>query len=97
VFSRNYTCILSLARLIQSKSQTLLLNTDFYITPTYTHLLNDLFFSGFATKLPENAKEKDHAEDLGVDGRRCPTTLKEIGGLWIELIWFRIECSGTLL
>jgi hypothetical protein len=43
-----------------------------------------------------NVKERDHWEDLGVDGRYY-NDIKEYGNAWAGLMWLSIEESGELL
>jgi hypothetical protein len=47
----------------------------------------------------ENPKEKDHTEDIGVDGRIMLEYILEErdGKLCIGFIWFRMGNSGDLL
>jgi hypothetical protein len=44
--------------------------------------------------LSENLKGRDHAEDVGIDGR---IMLDECGKVWIGFIWLRIGTNGRLL
>jgi hypothetical protein len=47
----------------------------------------------------ENLKERDHSDELGIDGRIIlEWILGKYGGeLWTGCIWPRIETSGGLL
>jgi hypothetical protein len=46
----------------------------------------------------KNVKERDHSEDLGVDGRILQRILeKYIGKLFVGFIWLRRGTSGGLL
>jgi hypothetical protein len=43
-------------------------------------------------------KERDHLEDLNVDGENnFEMDLREIEWVWTEFVWFRIETSDRLL
>jgi hypothetical protein len=46
-----------------------------------------------------NLKERDHSEDLGVDGRIILEWISGEGGgkVWTGFIWLRIETTGGLL
>jgi hypothetical protein len=47
----------------------------------------------------ENLKGRDHADDLGVDGKIILEWIlwKEGGTLWTGFIWLRIGTNGELL
>jgi hypothetical protein len=49
--------------------------------------------------LSENLKEKDHSEELGVDGKIILEWIlqKEGGKVWTGYIWLRIGISGGML
>jgi hypothetical protein len=44
-----------------------------------------------------NLKERDHLEDLGVDGRIIWNSRKWSGREWTGFIWLRIGTSGALV
>jgi len=47
----------------------------------------------------ENLKERDHSEDLGIDGRTIMKLIlgKQCGKLWTRFIWLNIRTSCGLL
>jgi hypothetical protein len=48
--------------------------------------------------LQESLKERDHFEDLGVDGGKyCNRFLRNMEGMWSAFIWFRVRTSEGLL
>jgi len=49
--------------------------------------------------LSENLKEKEHSEDVGIDGKIILEWIlgKWSGEVWTGLLWLRIGTSGELL